>query len=195
MVHNGIDVGAYPMHGVSRGDDLVFIGRANPQKNPAGAIRVARASDRPLTLVVKRHEPEERAYWDVFVKPLLGSDIEVREEVDHCGKVQLLQHAYAMVFPIEWPEPFGLVMVEAMACGTPVVARPRGAATELIEHGRSGFLCETEAEMVDALRCVRHLDRDVCREQVVQRLSAQKMAAAYEQIFMQLLDRRDLGMS
>jgi glycosyltransferase involved in cell wall biosynthesis len=187
-IPNGIDVDMYPMNEGPRTADLVYIGRANPGKNPAGAIRVARASGRELKLVIKRHELEEREYWEHAVAPLLGSDIEVLEDIDHATKVQLLQQAYAMVFPIDWPEPFGLVMVEAMACGTPVVTRPRGAATELIDDGRCGFLRETEAQMIDAVHCVQHLDRTVCRQRAIERFSAPKMAAAYERLFVQLLE-------
>jgi glycosyltransferase involved in cell wall biosynthesis len=188
-IHNGIDMDMYPMHEEPRTDDLVYIGRANPGKNPDGAIRIARASGRQLKLVVKRHEPEEREYWEHAVAPLLASDVEVLEDIDHATKVRLLNDAHAMVFPIDWPEPFGLVMVEAMACGTPVVARPRGAATELVDHGRTGFLCETEAQMVEAVHCVQHLDRTACRQRTNERFSAPKMAAAYEQLFVRLLER------
>jgi glycosyltransferase involved in cell wall biosynthesis len=186
-IHNGIDIDRYPMNDGPRTEDLVYIGRANSGKNPDGAIRIARASGRPLKLVVKRHEPEEREYWDRAVAPLLGSDVEVLEDIDHGTKVHLLQQAHAMVFPIDWPEPFGLVMVEAMACGTPVVTRPRGAATEVVDHGRSGFLCETEAQMIAAVDCAQHLDRTVCRQRAIERFSAPKMARAYEELFVQLL--------
>ena len=188
-IHNGIDIDAYPMYDSSAGDDLVYIGRANHGKNPDGAIRIARASGRPLKLVIKRHEPEEREYWDHAVAPLLGSDIEVLEDIDHDTKVQLLGDAYAMVFPIQWPEPFGLVMVEAMACGTPVIARPVGAAAELIEHARTGFLCDTEHEMVPAIERVAELDRTTCRQQAIALFSSGKMVAAYEHLYTRLLDR------
>jgi glycosyltransferase involved in cell wall biosynthesis len=186
-IHNGIDIDAYPMDEGPRGDDLVYIGRANRGKNPDGAIRVARASGRPLKLVIKRHERDELEYWERAVAPLLGSDIEVFEDIDHSTKLELLQQAHAMVFPIDWPEPFGLVIVEAMACGTPVVTRPRGAATELVDHGRSGFLCDTEAQMANAVHCAGHLDRALCRARAVERFSARSMAAKYEQLFTQLL--------
>jgi len=188
VVHNGIGIDAYPLNDGSRGHELIYIGRANPGKNPDGAIRVARASGRPLKLIIKRHEPEERQYFDEAIAPLLGSDIEVLEDVDLDAKVTLLRHAYAMVFPIQWPEPFGLVMVEAMACGTPVVARPVGAALEIIDDGCSGFLCDSEADMVRAIDDVQHLERTACRRQVVERFSSQAMAAAYEQLFVQLAE-------
>ncbi len=189
-IHNGIDIDAYRMN-ARPGDDLIYIGRANNGKNPDGAIRIARASGRPLKLVIKRHEPAEQEYWDHAVVPLLGSDIEVFEDIDHDTKVHLLGNAYAMVFPIQWPEPFGLVMVEAMACGTPVVARPVGAATELIEHGRTGFLCDTEDDIVRVIERVAELDRTTCREEAIARFSSGKMAAAYEHLFTKLLDHHD----
>src|SRR5215216_3621672 len=153
-IYNGIDTDAYAPGPQFRSDDLVFIGRANPDKNPAGAIRIARASGRPLKLVIKRHEPQEREYWNQTVAPLLGADVEVLEDIDHDTKVRVLQAAYAMVFPIQWAEPFGLVMVEAMACGTPVIATPCGAAQELVAPGRSGYLCSSEADMVQAVERV-----------------------------------------
>ena len=150
-----------------------------------------RASARPLKLVIKRHEPDEHEYWNHAVAPLLGSDIEVLEDIDHNTKVDLLGNAHAMIFPIQWPEPFGLVMVEAMACGTPVVARPVGAATELIEHGRCGFLCDTEPAMVQAIERVGELDRSACRQQAITRFSSERMAADYETLFSRLLEIHD----
>src|SRR5829696_4057529 len=190
-IHNGIDIDAYPMNDRPRRDDLVYIGRANHGKNPDGAIRIARASGRPLNLVIKCHEPDEHDYWDHAVAPLLGSDIQVFEDVDHRTKVELLANAYAMVFPIQWPEPFGLVMVEAMACGTPVVARPIGAATELIEHRHCGFLCDSEAAMVESINHVTDLDRNACRQQAIARFSSGRMAADYEHLFTRLLDENN----
>jgi len=189
-IHNGIDIDAYPMNDSPPGDHLIYIGRANHGKNPDGAIRIARASGRPLKLVIKRHEPQEHDYWNHAVAPILGSDIEVLEDIDHSTKVQLLGNAHAMVFPIQWPEPFGLVMVEAMACGTPVIARPVGAATELIEHGCCGFLHDTEDEMVEAIGHVAELERETCRQRTIARFSSARMASAYELLFTQLLEHR-----
>jgi glycosyltransferase involved in cell wall biosynthesis len=186
MVYNGIDPDAYPLGTQPRSDELVFIGRANPDKNPAGAIRIARATSRPLKLVTKCYEPQERDYWNQTVAPLLGADIEVLEDIDHDTKVRILQAAYAMVFPIQWPEPFGLVMVEAMACGTPVIATPCGAARELIEPGRSGYLCVSATDMVQAVERVSALDRTQCRQHVIDRFSARTMARGYEHLFCQL---------
>ena len=187
-IHNGVDTDGYPMSDRPHTEELIFIGRASPDKNPAGAIRIARASGRPLILLTKRHEGPERDYWHNAVAPLLGDDIEVVENVDHDTKVQLLQRAHAMVFPIQWPEPFGLVIAEAMACGTPVIASALGAAPELIEHGRTGFLCRMESDMAAAVDQIARLDRNACHERVESCFSARKMAAEYERVFERLLD-------
>jgi glycosyltransferase involved in cell wall biosynthesis len=167
---------------------LVFVGRASPEKNPEGAIRIARAAGRDLKLVTKRHDPEEQDYWQECVRPFLGHDIEVLEDIDHDVKVGLLHDAYAMVFPIRWAEPFGLVMIEAMACGTPVLARPCGAAREVVEHGVTGFLYDNESDLVDAVDRVQVLDRRACRHRVEARFSAAQMARQYEVLFAQLLE-------
>src|SRR5207248_9938465 len=131
VVHNGIDLSAYPF--LDRKDNfLVFVGRANPDKGPAIAIDVARRSGLPLAMVLKKNEPFERRYWDEMVAPMLNDEVVVYEGIPQEEKADLVSRARAMVFPIQWPEPFGLVMTEAMACGTPVIARPVGAAPEVV---------------------------------------------------------------
>ncbi len=138
VVHNGIDLDDYPFR-AEKDDFLVYIGRANPDKGPTIAIEVARRAGLPLAMVVKKNEPFERTYWDEIVAPLLNDEVEVYEAISHEQKADLLGRARAMVFPIQWPEPFGLVMAEAMACGTPVVSCPAGAAVELVENGVTGL--------------------------------------------------------
>jgi glycosyltransferase involved in cell wall biosynthesis len=191
-VHNGIDMDAYRM-ATTRGDHLVYIGRANADKNPGGAIEIARRAGRPLVMICKRAEPAEQAYWDANVAPLLGDDIDVRADVSHAEKVDALSTAHAMVFPIRWDEPFGLVMVEAMACGTPVVASPRGAAVELVEHGVTGFLHEDIADMADAVERVASLSPDACRRRVAAWFSADAMVDGYEAVYRRVLAGRPLG--
>jgi len=186
-VHNGVQLDQYPLGTEARGDELIYVGRANPGKNPAGAIRVARAAGRPLRMIVKRAEPPEMDYWRVHVEPLLGDDVEVLEGVAHHEKVAALQHAYAMIFPIRWPEPFGLVMAEAMACGTPVLACRAGAAVEIVCQGRSGFLCRTEDEMSAQVASVAGLDRSDCRAWVAEHFSADAMASRYESVYAQVV--------
>lgn len=182
VVHNGIDLDLYPL--VEEKDDfLVYIGRANPDKGPTLAIEVARRAGLPLAMVVKKNEPFERAYWDEIVAPLLHDEVEVYEAIPHERKVDLLGRARAMVFPIQWPEPFGLVMVESMACGTPVVACPAGAAVELVDEGVTGYLRESIDGLVQAVAEVGRCSPVVCRERVSHNFSADAMVAAYERLY------------
>jgi len=181
-VHNGIDLSAYPFR-VDKDDYLVYIGRANPDKGPAVAINVARRSGHPLKMIVKRNEPAERAYFEDAVVPLLDDDVEIFENVSHQEKVDLLGRAKAMIFPIRWPEPFGLVMVEAMACGTPVVTTGWGAAPEIVEDGVTGFLRDDYADLVSAILLVDDVDPAACRTRVEQNFSAEAMVKGYEGVF------------
>jgi glycosyltransferase involved in cell wall biosynthesis len=182
VVPNGIDLAAYTFR--DRKDDfLLFIGRANPDKGPALAIEIARRAERPLVMIVKRNEPFERAYWDEVVAPLLHDGVEVLESVAHAQKVDLLARARALVFPIQWPEPFGLVMTEAMACGTPVIAHPAGAAVELVVDGVTGFLRESTDGLVACVERTTELDPEACRARVAEHFSAQTMVEGYERIY------------
>jgi glycosyltransferase involved in cell wall biosynthesis len=182
VVHNGVDLDHYPLV-TAKDDFLVYIGRANPDKGPSVAIEVARRAGLPLAMIVKKSEPFERRYWEEIVAPMLNDEVEVFEAVSHEQKTDLLGRARAMVFPIQWPEPFGLVMVEAMACGTPVVARAEGAAAELVEDGVTGYLCDTIDELVDAVGQAAECSPEACRRRVEERFSARTMVGGYERIF------------
>lgn len=187
MVHNGIEIDRYPYR-EAKEDFLVFLGRVSPEKRPELAIDIARRAGLPLVMVVKRSEPMERAYWDRVVAPRLGLDVTVLDQPPHATKVDLVARARAMLFPIDWPEPFGLVMIEAMACGTPVIARPLGAASEVVSHGSTGFLCSSVDEMVDSVAKTGDLDPAACRRSVERRFSAQAMVAGYERIYDRICD-------
>ena len=182
VVHNGIDLDGYPFR-EDKDDFLVYIGRANPDKGPTLAIEVARRAGLPLAMVIKKNEPFERAYWDEIVAPLLNDEVEVFEAIPHEQKADLLGRARAMVFPIQWPEPFGLVMAEAMACGTPVVACPAGAAVELVENGVTGYLRDSIDDLVDAVASIGNCSPAACRERVATMFSADSMLNGYERIY------------
>jgi glycosyltransferase involved in cell wall biosynthesis len=182
MVHNGIDLSSYPFRD-DKDDFLVYIGRASPDKGPSIAIEVARRACLPLAMVIKKSEPFERAYWDEIVAPLLNDEVEVYEAISHEEKTDLLGRARAMVFPIQWPEPFGLVMAEAMACGTPVVACPAGAAVELVHDGVTGYLRGTIDELVDAVANTGNCSPSACRQYVDEHFSARVMVNRYERLF------------
>lgn len=185
-VHNGIDTDLYEYR-AAKDDYLVYIGRANPDKGPVRAIEVARRVGRPLRMILKRNEVAERKYYDEVIEPLLGDDVQVVADVSHAFKVDLLAGAAAMLFPIQWMEPFGLVMVEAMACGTPVVTTNWGAAPELVDDGVTGFRRDTADELVEALGHIGEISPSDCRERVERLFSAEAMVRGYEQVFEQVL--------
>ena len=182
VVHNGIDLTVHPYNPVKE-DFLVFVGRISPEKRPEVAVEVARDAKLPLVMVIKRNEPAERAYWDQIVVPRLGDDVLVLDEPPQAVKTDVLGRARALLFPIDWPEPFGLVMTEAMACGTPVIARPLGAVPEVVTDGVTGFLCSTPGRMVDAAAAATELRPEDCRARAEQCFSAQAMAAGYERVY------------
>ena len=175
---NALDLGAYPVS-PHRGDYLLFLGRLSEDKGAHRAIEVARKAELPLKIAGKMREPLEREYFETRVRPNLGWGMEYLGEVSHDEKVDLLQNARVTLFPIEWEEPFGLVMIESMACGTPVVATRFGAVPEVIDHGRSGLIVDDVAEMVSAIEDADALDPLECRRYVEERFSAQRMVADY----------------
>lgn len=186
-VHNGIDVGAYPFR-AEKEDFLVYLGRSNPDKGPAQAVEVARRSGMPMRMMVKKSEPFERDYWEAEVAPLLTDDVEVHENVPHAVKADLLGRARAMVFPIQWPEPFGLVMIEAMACGTPVITAPLGAAPELVVDGETGFLRDSIDDMAECVARIGEISPETCRKRVEERFSAAAMVDGYLRVFEQVAE-------
>jgi glycosyltransferase involved in cell wall biosynthesis len=135
----------------------------------------------------------DREYFETTIRPLLDHPlIEFIGEVDEEGKHALLRHALALMFPIDWPEPFGLVMIEALACGTPIIARPRGSVPEVLEEGVTGLLCETEDEMVAAVQHVATLNRARCRREFERRFTATIMARRYLNVYRTLTQQRGI---
>jgi glycosyltransferase involved in cell wall biosynthesis len=189
VIHHGIDVDRYPL-GPGGGGYAMFLGRMNPDKGPERAIRIARAAGMPLKMVVKMWEPCEQAFFREVVEPLLGPDIELHLHSTHDENVELLRHAEALVNPISWHEPFGLVMPESLACGTPVLAFARGAAPEIIQHGVTGWLGADEADLSKALTRVREFDRATCRQLVETRFTLDRMARDHERLYRRLISSK-----
>jgi glycosyltransferase involved in cell wall biosynthesis len=175
---NTIDFAAYPRK-PRRGDYLLFLGRMSPDKGAHRAIDVAIQTGLPLKIAAKKRDPLEQAYFDELVRPHLSGRIEYVGEVGHDEKVELLQGARAMLFPISWEEPFGLVMVEAMACGTPVIATRRGAVPEVIEDGITGLIVDDHRGMAAVLEAADRLDPGVIRRRAERRFAPQRMVAGY----------------
>jgi glycosyltransferase involved in cell wall biosynthesis len=155
----------------------------HPDKGVHTACRIARAAGVPLVVAAKMHEPAERAYFEDAVRPLLGGNIEYVGEVGGDDKLALLGDARCLLNPIAWPEPFGMVMVEAMACGTPVLARPVGSVPEIVDDGVTGFVRATEAELADGLLAVGRIDRADCRRSVEVRFDAGRMVAEHVALY------------
>jgi glycosyltransferase involved in cell wall biosynthesis len=181
--HNALDFSVYPCK-PHRGDYLLFLGRLSPDKGAHRAVAVAMETGLPLKIAGKLQEPKEREYFHELVEPHLVNGIEYLGEVTHGEKVELLQNARATLFPIEWEEPFGLVMIESMACGTPVIATRWGAVPEVIEDGRSGIIVDNYREMPAALEHADDLDPLELRRYVEEEFSPEHMVqdyvAAYE---------------
>ena len=187
VVHNGISLTEHPFRRQADADrHLAFVGRANVEKGPDVAVRAARAAGRHLKMAVKINEPAEQRYWDACVAPLLvGADVEVVRNGTKQDAIDIMSGAEATLFPIAWPEPFGLVMVESMAVGTPVIAYAAGASIEIIDSGRTGILVPPGhfGAFVAAVESSGTLDRATCRAHVVARFSSAAMVAGYEAVF------------
>ncbi len=190
VIHHGVDPERFP---VGRGDGgyFLFLNRMTSDKGAHRAAAFARETGINLVLAGKKREPAEHAYFNEHVEPLLGSNVEYVGEVDADEKLALLGSATALLNPIQWPEPFGLVMIEAMACGTPVVATACGAAPEIVRDGTTGLLCEDEREMAARLGELEGLDRRACRTTVEQHFSTERMVRDYAALFERVARRED----
>jgi glycosyltransferase involved in cell wall biosynthesis len=186
-VYHGLPLDEYPF-GPDGGDELVYLARMSREKRPDLAIEVAKRAGMKLTMAAKI-DPTDKDYFERDIRPLLDHPlIQFVGELDHQRKVELLTRARALLFPIDWPEPFGLAMIEAMACGTPVVTRPCGAVPEIVAHERTGLVASSIDELVDAVKRVHRLDRRECRREVKERFSASRMATDYERVYRQLIE-------
>ncbi len=188
VIHHGLMLDDYPVG--DGGDGLLFLGRMDPQKGVHIAARVARRAGIPLTIAAKMRRPEELRYFAREVEPLLGGDIRFIGEADRRTKVGLMRSSLGLLNPICWPEPFGLVMTEALACGTPVLGYPNGAAPEIVDDGLTGFLARSEDELVARVADLGDIDRSACRRAVEERSTAQRMARDHVEVYREVMRRR-----
>ncbi len=189
-VHHGLPDETYTFVPESQGY-LAFLGRISPEKRPDRAIAIATALGKPLKIAAKV-DPADQAYWDTLIRPLVDQNplVEYIGEIGDAQKAAFLGGAEALLFPIDWPEPFGLVMIEAMACGTPVVAFRCGSTTEVIDHGCTGLLVDTMDEAIAAARHAHKLDRHSIRARFEKQFSATAMARRYLDVYGDVLARR-----
>lgn len=178
ICRNAVDASRFAW-GPGRGGYLAFVGRMGPEKGCHHAVAAAEECGLPLKIAAKCRDPQERAYFREYIEPRLGQRIEYLGEIGHDEKVDLLRDARALLFPVEWEEPFGLVMLESLACGTPVVAMRRGAVPEVLEQGRTGIIVDRPDELAAAVAAAGSLDRADCRRAVEERFSPRSLAAAY----------------
>jgi glycosyltransferase involved in cell wall biosynthesis len=189
-VHHGLPLNLHKIH-PRPGSYLAFLGRLSPEKRLDRAIAIARRTGLSLKIAGKIY-PEEKGYYDEVIQPLLrdaGSSVEMVGEIDVRTKDKFLGGALALLFPIDWEEPFGLVMIEAMACGTPVIAWPRGAVPEVIEEGVTGFVVNDIDAAVRAVGRAKELDRPAIRRVFEERFDAMRMARQYVELYGRAIER------
>lgn len=190
-VYNGIEASSIPFS-EKPGDYLLFVGRLIPEKGVKEAIETAKRVQKQLVLMgpYYEHNPVWKRYWEEDIKPHVDG-----KAVVHLGHLpqekayEYYRDAYAMIFPIKWEEPFGLVMVESMAAGTPVIAFRRGSVPEIIKDGETGFIVDTVDQMVEAVQKIDSIDRRACRDHVEQNFSVEKMVDGYEAVYRKVLDQ------
>ncbi|MBX6342136.1 MAG: glycosyltransferase family 4 protein, partial [Thermomicrobiaceae bacterium] len=199
-VYHGIELDKFTFN-PRGGSYLAFLGRVSPEKGLDAAIRIARKAGMPIRIAARpplpfTSDPNVRRDWEYYqnvVQPLLqGPQVELIGQVEDEEKDEFLGNAAALLFPINWPEPFGLVMAEALACGTPVLALRHGSVPEIITDGVTGFVRDTEEELVEAVGRIGEIDRARCREEAERRFSPAAMAANYERIYQRLIEEREV---
>jgi len=188
-VYNGIAVEHFPF-GAEPGDYFLFLGRTAPEKRADWAVEIAKRSGIKLKVAAKV-DPYDQEYFDREIKHLFDDPlVEYLGEVDEQAKRELLAGAYGLMFPIDWPEPFGMVQIEALACGTPVLAMNRGSVPEVLRHGVSALIGNSVDELVALAPRLGDLDRRACRREAQRRFSSRAMAEGYEQVYRRVIEER-----
>ena len=188
-IYHGIQINKFAFNS-KKGKYIAFLGRMSPEKGPLQAIRAAKKAKIPLIMAAKV-DLADKEYFHKKIKPLIdGKSVKFIGEVNHRGKVKLLRNAAALLCLIQWKEPFGLVIIEALACGTPVIANNRGSVSELIQNGKTGFIVKNVNEAIKAINNIDRINRYDCRKSAEERFSVEKMAEEYEKIYYKLLKKK-----
>jgi glycosyltransferase involved in cell wall biosynthesis len=183
-VHHALPTDLLPFQPFPQGGYLAFLGRISPEKRPDLAIEIAKQAGLPLKIAAKVDKADQ-AYWEKIIEPMVRSqsNVEFIGEIDEAEKANFLGQAIALLFPINWPEPFGLVMIEAFACGTPVIAFRHGSVAEVVEHEVSGFIVEDLAEAVECTKQIGNLSRIEVRQAFERRFTVERMASDYLKVY------------
>ncbi|HXA00491.1 MAG TPA: glycosyltransferase family 4 protein [Cytophagaceae bacterium] len=192
-IYHGLPLDLYKGY-ESEGKYLAFIGRISKEKRPDRAIEIAKMAGIPLKIAAKVAKPDEE-YYNNIIKPMIDGDplIEFIGEIGEKDKNEFLGNAIAMLFPIDWPEPFGLVMIESMACGTPVIAWKHGSVPEIIEHGVSGFIVQSVEESVEAVKNISSISRKQVRKDFEKRFSSKVMTNNYLDLYEDLKNVKQIN--
>ncbi|ACK71086.1 glycosyl transferase group 1 [Gloeothece citriformis PCC 7424] len=189
-VYNAINTKIFPVSNPDNPPYLAFLGRLSPEKGPHLAIDIAKQTGLPLKMAGKV-DAVDRQFFEEQIKPFIdGKQIQFLGEADHQMKCELMGRAIATLFPITWPEPFGLVMIESMILGTPVIAMEMGSTREVIADGKTGFLCHTVEDCVTAVKQLETISRQDCRDHVMNKFSVQHMVDGYESVYQKLLQEK-----
>jgi glycosyltransferase involved in cell wall biosynthesis len=188
-VHHGLPLGLYKLHPQPQ-DYFAFVGRISPEKRVDRAIEIAKACGRPLRIAAKV-DLADRLYFDSTIEPLLDDPlVTFVGEIGEQAKDDFIGNARALLMPIDWPEPFGLVMIEAMACGTPVIAYSHGSVPEIIDPGATGVIVESQEQAIAAAMNIDRIDRRKCRQVFERRFASRVMAKQYLAVYRELVDQR-----
>ncbi len=184
-IYNGLNMQHYPFGNTHR-DYLLVVGRFTPEKGIHNAITIARKLNMALIIAAKLEE-QNREYFETKIKPFLNGNIQWVGEVTETQRNSLMSRARCFLHPLEWEEPFGLTIIESMACGTPVVAFSKGSMPEIIQSGKNGYLAKNIPEMIEAVKNIDNIDRAYCRRYALQNFNAGKMAQEYEMVYESIL--------
>ncbi len=190
-VHHGVDVQSFPFY-PRPGDYLCFVGRIAPEKRPDRAIEIAARAGIPLKIAAKV-DPKDEDYFRAEIEPLLNHPlVEFVGQLDEARKRELMGRALALVLPVDWPEPFGMVFIEALACGTPVLTCPHGSVPELLRDGYTGYIRDSARELAACVPMLRYISREGCRAYALQRFDTRRMALEYVNVYAHVLGCRAL---
>lgn len=188
-IYHGIQINKFSFNS-KKGEYVAFLGRMSPEKGPLQAIQAAKRAKIPLIMAAKV-DLADKEYFNKKIKPLIdGKLVKFIGEVNHRSKVKLLRNATALLSLIQWEEPFGLVMIEALACGTPVIANKRGSVPEIIQNNKTGFIVKNISEAVKAIHNIDRINRFDCRKSAEEKFSVERMAEEYEKIYYKLLKKK-----